>query len=526
MSGGRVLSIQSHTVHGYVGNKSAVFPLQLLGFDVDPINSVQFSNHTGYNVIKGEVLNGDQLNALVDGLKANDLIQHTHLLTGYIGSQSFLRCIVRTLNVLREENPSLVYVCDPVLGDYGPGLYVTPELVETYRDELIPHATVLTPNQFEAEKLTNSKINSLEDALAVCDRLHASGPSIIVLTSLELASEPNIIHCVASHCRDIQSYGGGKKVYERFHLKVSKLPHIFTGTGDLMAALLLAWLHRTNGDLKVALEKSIASLQGVVKNTYEWNLIHPQPERASLGPKRPPPELRLIQSRNEIDQPKVLVKATRLDPAVYGILFDMDGTLTLPGQINFRAIRERLRISQELDVLSHIDGLSVAEQHDAMVVVESEELKAAQSQTGLQLQPRLHELIEHLKRRGIKLGLFTLSGYKGVDAFLAASGISRDIFDPIVTREDMLIRKPDPSVVLNVCQSWNLHPSSVLVVGDSWKDITCGTGAGCHTCLVGASQAGNDGSGPLTECSPDFIVSGLGEIPAIVDGINWKRIVD
>ena len=30
----RVLSVQSHTVHGYVGNKCAVFPLQLLGFEV------------------------------------------------------------------------------------------------------------------------------------------------------------------------------------------------------------------------------------------------------------------------------------------------------------------------------------------------------------------------------------------------------------------------------------------------------------------------------------------------------------
>jgi pyridoxine kinase len=37
----RVLSIQSHVVSGYVGNKAAVFPLQLLGFDVDPICSVQ-----------------------------------------------------------------------------------------------------------------------------------------------------------------------------------------------------------------------------------------------------------------------------------------------------------------------------------------------------------------------------------------------------------------------------------------------------------------------------------------------------
>uniref|UniRef100_A0A3B5B5T2 pyridoxal kinase n=1 Tax=Stegastes partitus TaxID=144197 RepID=A0A3B5B5T2_9TELE len=43
----RVLSIQSHVVRGYVGNKSASFPLQVLGFEVDSINSVQFSNHTG-----------------------------------------------------------------------------------------------------------------------------------------------------------------------------------------------------------------------------------------------------------------------------------------------------------------------------------------------------------------------------------------------------------------------------------------------------------------------------------------------
>lgn len=29
------------------GNKAAVFPLQTLGFDVDNLNTVQFSNHTG-----------------------------------------------------------------------------------------------------------------------------------------------------------------------------------------------------------------------------------------------------------------------------------------------------------------------------------------------------------------------------------------------------------------------------------------------------------------------------------------------
>ena len=54
----RILSVQSHVVSGYVGNKSATFPLQLLGFEVDAINSVQFSNHTGYaKGVKGQVQN-------------------------------------------------------------------------------------------------------------------------------------------------------------------------------------------------------------------------------------------------------------------------------------------------------------------------------------------------------------------------------------------------------------------------------------------------------------------------------------
>ena len=57
----RVLSIQSHVVSGYVGNKSAAFPLQLLGFEVDTINSVQFSNHTGYSAgVRGQVSNSEQ----------------------------------------------------------------------------------------------------------------------------------------------------------------------------------------------------------------------------------------------------------------------------------------------------------------------------------------------------------------------------------------------------------------------------------------------------------------------------------
>ena len=70
----RILSIQSHVVSGYVGNKSATFPLQLLGYEVDAINSVQFSNHTGYaKDIRGQRLQDVELWDLVEGLLANDI---------------------------------------------------------------------------------------------------------------------------------------------------------------------------------------------------------------------------------------------------------------------------------------------------------------------------------------------------------------------------------------------------------------------------------------------------------------------
>ena len=35
---------------------------------------------------------------------------------------------------LKTVNPELVYVCDPVMGDTGPGLYVPAELLPVYKE--------------------------------------------------------------------------------------------------------------------------------------------------------------------------------------------------------------------------------------------------------------------------------------------------------------------------------------------------------------------------------------------------------
>lgn len=186
-----MLSIQSHVVRGYVGNRAATFPLQVLGFEVDAVNSVQFSNHTGYAHWKGQVLNSDELHALYEGLKLNNVNKYDYVLTGYTRDKSFLAMVVDIVRELKQQNPRLVYVCDPVMGDKWDGegsMYVPEDLLPVYREKVVPVADIITPNQFEAELLTGRRIHSEEEALAVMDMLHAMGPDTVVITSSDLPS--------------------------------------------------------------------------------------------------------------------------------------------------------------------------------------------------------------------------------------------------------------------------------------------------------------------------------------------------
>ena len=50
---------------------------------MDAINSVQFSNHTQYEHVSGQILKKEELADVVDGLRKNDLLSsYSHLLTG------------------------------------------------------------------------------------------------------------------------------------------------------------------------------------------------------------------------------------------------------------------------------------------------------------------------------------------------------------------------------------------------------------------------------------------------------------
>ncbi|CAB1458435.1 unnamed protein product [Pleuronectes platessa] len=300
----RVLSIQSHVVRGYVGNKSASFPLQVLGFEVDSINSVQFSNHTGYSHWKGQVLTAEELNVLYEGIKLNEVNHYDYILTGYSRDTSFLGTVVDIIQELKQANPSLVYVCDPVMGDQG-AMYVPEELLPVYKDKVVPLADILTPNQFEAELLTGRKIQTEEDALEVMELLHKMGPDTVVLTSTDLPSKLGDQFLVALGSQKIVK-PDGTKTTQKICMDIPKVDAVFVGTGDLFAAMLLAWTHLHPKDLKAACEKTLSVMHHVIKRTIAY-----ANEVAGPG-KRPSPaqlELRMVQSKADIENPAIVVES-------------------------------------------------------------------------------------------------------------------------------------------------------------------------------------------------------------------------
>jgi pyridoxine kinase len=280
----KVLSIQSTVVSGYVGNKAAVFPLQLLGFDVDILSTVQLSNHTSYPCFKGDRFTGEQIDIIMQGLEANGLLQYTYILAGYLGTPSTLPVISKWIKMLKADNPNMVFVLDPVMGDNGK-LYVSEQHVALYRDELLSLADVVLPNGFEAEVLTGVKIVDEASARLAVKKLHEAGPLNVAITSVVFPSSPDIL------------FFGSTKDGEYFGCTLPHLPVYFSGTGDLLAGLILG--HLDKNSFKIACLLALSTTQAVLQETFRRMPLDP-----SVGaPLCKAAELAIVASRNLILHP-------------------------------------------------------------------------------------------------------------------------------------------------------------------------------------------------------------------------------
>lgn len=282
----RFLSLQSHVAYGYVGNRAATFPLQRLGHEVWAVNTVEFSNHTGYGAWKGRAASAEQVGEIVQGIEAlGQFARCDGLLTGYVGDAALADVVLDTARRVRASNPSAVWCCDPVLGDIDTGIYVKPGIDVFFRDRAIPAADLVTPNHFELEHLTGRKVSTMGEALAAA-RMLLKGPRLALITSLRRAdAAASMIEMVA-----VTKDAAWRVATPMIGFEIAP-----NGTGDAVAALFTAhWI--AGNDVEIALGSAASSIFAVLEATREMG------ER----------ELQLVAAQDRLVAPPRSFKAEKL----------------------------------------------------------------------------------------------------------------------------------------------------------------------------------------------------------------------
>lgn len=174
------------------------------------------------------------------------------------------------------------------------------------------------------------------------------------------------------------------------------------------------------------------------------------------------------------------------------VVFDMDGLL-LDTEVVWQAAEEALFaahgavftredkiavIGTAFDTTARYfaDRLGYPPERGAALVDELLEHMAEALRRDVAGRPGAIELVARLRGR-VPLALATNSPRRLADAALATAGLT-DVFDVIVTSDDVDRFKPDPDIYLLACRRLGLEPGAVLALEDSAAGIASAKAAG------------------------------------------------
>jgi hydroxymethylpyrimidine/phosphomethylpyrimidine kinase len=157
--------------------------------------------------------------------------------TGMLHTEEIIRTV--SAEISKYEFPLVV---DPVMVAKSGAPLLKTEAIEALKNYLLPKTTVITPNKFEAEKLSDTEIKNLRDAEVVAKKISEFGPKAVVIKGGHLKGKNAI---------DLLFYEGKIKKFTASKLDV-KTTH---GTGCSFSAAIAAELARKM-DIPIAVENA------------------------------------------------------------------------------------------------------------------------------------------------------------------------------------------------------------------------------------------------------------------------------
>ncbi|MEB3289195.1 MAG: bifunctional hydroxymethylpyrimidine kinase/phosphomethylpyrimidine kinase [Leptolyngbya sp.] len=137
------------------------------------ITCVTAQNTLGVNRV--DVLDPEAVTAQIEAVVGDIGVQAAK--TGMLPNAAIIAAVAQCLQSLGITN----LVVDPVMVSRSGAPLIEDEAIATLIQTLIPLATVLTPNRYEAQILSGLKINTLDDMKQAAGRILQLGPETVVV---------------------------------------------------------------------------------------------------------------------------------------------------------------------------------------------------------------------------------------------------------------------------------------------------------------------------------------------------------
>ncbi len=300
-----IIVLSSHVVRGSVGNRAAVFALEVLGHPVWAVPTITLPFHPGHGPGTRIIPETNQFASLLEDLLASPWIEEVGaVLSGYMANPSQAESVGKFVKKLKTKNPEVLFACDPVMGDYPKEpegnesegkLYIAEATANAIKEHLVPLADIITPNRFELSWLTGKKILDHQQAL---DAAKQYAEKQILVTSMAGYMRGNIGNLCISATSAIFAE----------HRELKNPPN---GPGDLTAALFLSHIMSGHTSEK-ALQKTTSSVFEIVASAAKRGADELMLETDSSSISTP---MSMVQMRKLQKGPVTQIRPLRFTPS-------------------------------------------------------------------------------------------------------------------------------------------------------------------------------------------------------------------
>ncbi len=171
------LTIAGSDCSGGAGLQADLKTFTVLGvYGMSVVTAVTAQNTSGVSAL--QLLSIDLIQKQIDAVVSD--IPPNAFKTGMLGSAAIISAVAASIQKHALDN----YVCDPVVFSKSGDQLLDPSAIHVYRQELLPLATIVTPNRAEAAMLANMNLEDLHSLASVkkaAEKILRSGARSVVI---------------------------------------------------------------------------------------------------------------------------------------------------------------------------------------------------------------------------------------------------------------------------------------------------------------------------------------------------------